>query len=78
MPVLKLPESFGNDVPAKVRVHQGTITDNTVVLELDTECGYASVEMTFVEMQELRNMLDELQEQMFQDIIEDLKDNDLL
>ena len=57
MPVLKLPESFGNDVPAKVRVHQGTITENTVVLQLDTECGYASVEMTPAEADQLRQML---------------------
>jgi len=55
MSLLKLPESFGNDVPAKVRVL--AVSQDTVALQLDTDCGFAEVELTSAEADQLRQMI---------------------
>lgn len=61
MPVLKLPESFGCDTPDKVRVHRRDDgIDNTVILQLDTDCGFAEVEMQLEETTDLIAMLQEV------------------
>ena len=61
MPVLKLPDSFGCDTPDKVRVHRRDDgIDNTVILQLDTDCGFAEVEMTFKETIDLSLMLQDV------------------
>ena len=61
MPVLKLPDSFGCDTADKVRVHRRDDgIDNTVILQLDTDCGFAEVEMTFKETIDLSLMLQDV------------------
>lgn len=61
MPVLKLPDSFGCDTPDKVRIHRRDDgIDNTVILQLDTDCGFAEVEMTFKETIDLSLMLQDV------------------
>ena len=65
MPVLKLPNSFGCDTPDKVRVHRSDTArldgiNDTVILQLDTDCGFAEVEMTFKETIDLSLMLQEV------------------
>jgi hypothetical protein len=61
MPVLKLPDSFGCDTADKVRVHRRDDgIDNTVILQLDTDCGFAEVEMKLEETTDLIAMLQEV------------------
>ena len=45
MPLLKLPESFGNYVPAVVRVLRAPLMrTNSIILQLETECGFAEAD----------------------------------
>ena len=67
MPLLKLPESFGNDVPAKVRVNRYDLRPS-IILHLDTECGFAEVEVTSKEAFQVIRMLNEVLEDIEKEV----------
>jgi uncharacterized protein YqgV (UPF0045/DUF77 family) len=74
MPLLKLPESFGNYVPAVVRVLRAPLMrTNSIILQLETECGFAEVEVTSEEMFQVIRMFNEVLEDIENDSLQHVR-----